>query len=373
MDAQYNHRQLLSLMSLSALSPILRLYPGKAAELGGKAAWLSPLAALPVLLLYGALLARLYRRSLPGEGLPELAARLLGPVGGRLLQGLLGLWLLLYGAFLLRAGAERFVVTAFPFARPAFFIVVLGLSLLPAALGKPRSLVRMARLLLPVVLVVVLALLAAGLLKAEESCLLPVTSEDLPRLALSAAVVIDLVSPMLYLPGFLLPGLKREEKSLVGVLLWVTGLCLCLTLLGAAVLGRFGPELSARLSQPFFTLVRNLVLFRGLERMEALVVSLWLFPDFLLGALLLGCSWNCLCPALGVDREREFLLPLLSGGRWLLWLCGAAMIALALLLWPGKDGYHLWSETVIPLCNLSVAFLLLPGLCLLARQKEKRM
>ena len=57
----FSGRQLRALAGTALLSPVLRLIPGTAAELGGKAALAGPLAALPLLLLYAALLSRLGR------------------------------------------------------------------------------------------------------------------------------------------------------------------------------------------------------------------------------------------------------------------------------------------------------------------------
>ena len=54
----FPQRQLRSLCTAALLSPILRLIPGSAAPLAGRAAWAGPLAALPLLLAYGWLLGR---------------------------------------------------------------------------------------------------------------------------------------------------------------------------------------------------------------------------------------------------------------------------------------------------------------------------
>ena len=51
--------------------------------------------------------------------------------------------------------------------------------------------------------------------------------------------------------------------------------------------GAFGAPLTAQLARPFFVLVRTLSFFRTVERVEALVVMLWIFPDFLITALFL--------------------------------------------------------------------------------------
>ena len=92
------------LMGTALLSPALRLIPGSAAALGGSSAWLGPLAALPLGLLYAVLLHRLRGTLRQGECFPELVRRALGRrLGGSLLLLFAG-WLLVYTGFLLRAG-----------------------------------------------------------------------------------------------------------------------------------------------------------------------------------------------------------------------------------------------------------------------------
>ena len=46
-------RQVLSLLSAALLSPLILLLPGETVAVGGRAGWLSALAALPVALLVG--------------------------------------------------------------------------------------------------------------------------------------------------------------------------------------------------------------------------------------------------------------------------------------------------------------------------------
>ena len=49
-ERNIERRQLLSLGVLLFLAPALRLFPAEAAASAGRAAWLTPLAALPMLL-----------------------------------------------------------------------------------------------------------------------------------------------------------------------------------------------------------------------------------------------------------------------------------------------------------------------------------
>ncbi|MFR6425628.1 MAG: hypothetical protein ACLUNO_08810 [Oscillospiraceae bacterium] len=118
------------------LSPLLHLVPRKTAAEAGCGGWLSGAAALVPLLLFAALLEGILRRGRPGEGIGEITLRALGPVAGRVLHGAsTRLWFLLYSAFALRIGAERFIETVFPLSRPWPFVVTILAMAVCGALG----------------------------------------------------------------------------------------------------------------------------------------------------------------------------------------------------------------------------------------------
>ena len=355
------------LIGTALLSPALRLIPGSAAALGGSSAWLGPLAALPLALLYAALLRRLRGTLRPGECFPALVRRALGQAFGGAVLLLFAGWLLLYTGFLLRAGADRLQITAYPRSGPGFFVCSLGLLLLIAALGPFRSLTRMARVVGPVLFTVLGLMLWKAAKSVDLSELLPLRGEEL---LCSAFPALDLLVFGLAVRFFFLPGAEGKGERALPCAARLAAFSLLLCAIGAAIQGRFGAALSARLSAPFFALVRNLVFFRSLERMEALVVGLWILPDFLLGGLCLHGAQRCLRLALGQQpQEGESRLDF-SGGRVLIWLCGGVSIALGLFL--GRDPASLqhWSRTIIPLLNLFYSFLVLPVTALLCGRKR---
>ena len=348
-DQGFFVRQLRSLCAMALLSPTLRLIPGAAAA-AGRPAWAGPLAALPLLLVYAWLLWRMRQALKPGEELPQQILQSLGRRAGRLALLLLGLWLLLYCGFTLRAGAERFLVTVYPRAPAWFFVVSMGLLALPAGQGSLRRLTRVARMVEPVLLAVLGLILLTALRSADMGSLLPLTPADAGALARSALPSLDVVGFGLAAYCLLCPGQASEEKARP-ILLWTGALALLLTALGAAVQGRFGSAVSARLSTPFFALVRNLTFFRSLERMEALVVGLWIFPDFLLAGLALQACRSCLLPALDTGSGP-------AAERRLAWPLALAAVGLGLLLAPDGAALQLWSQRLIPGLNLAVAALL---------------
>ena len=358
-DKRFGRRQLLALSAAALLSPALRLYPSASAALAGRGAWLSALCCLPPLLLYLLFFCRFTALRREGEGLAELIERALGERAGHAALLLFALWLLLYAGFVLRSSAERFVVALFPRSGPGFFVLTLGLAALPASLRPPRTLARMARMLLTPLLLALLVLLLASLRSVETENLLPLTADDALPVLFGALPVAEVLLFGIYVPAFLLGGTEKREDDFRAAALWLLGMVLLLTALCAAVLGCFGADLTQRLSLPFFTLVRNLIFFRSLERMEALAVALWLFPDFLLAALSLLAARRCLRPALGLRADSRW--PALAGG--------AAAIAAGLLIAPGGEQLALWSERIIPAANLFFGFVLLPVIYIIGKRR----
>ncbi len=365
----FPRRQLRSLAAIGLLSPALRLLPGAAAACGGRAAWAGALAALPPALLYAALLRRLRRSMAPGETLPELTLRALGKRGGRAALLLLGAWLLLYCGFLFRVGADRLLVTIYPHSSPGFFVLSAAVPATLAALGPLRSLLRTARMAEPLLLLTLGLILWKAMGSLDPGELLPLTHRDAGALLSSSLPALDLLCFALAALFFFLPG--GEERGFRSTALWLAGLSLLFTVLGAAVQGRFGAPLCARLTAPFFALVRNLVFFRSLERVEALVAGLWILPDFLLSGMVLQAAQRCLRWAVSrPPREGERRLEL-GGGRLLIWAGGAAAAGLGLLL--GRDPARLlfWSRILIPLLSLGVSLLLIPGIFFLGRLRKR--
>ena len=366
----FSRRQLFAMCTVAVLAPTLRLFPSRASELAGRGAWLSALLAAVPLLLYAAFLRSFMAQRREGEGMAELVGR---APGGKALLVLFAGWFLLYGALTLRAGAERFITTVFPNASAAVFSVSMGLVALIAALGACRTMARAAKLVQPVVLGVLGLVLLAALSDIETANLFPITIYNMKDVLKGTVPAVDVIVAVMYTACFLESAVTKEPKRFRDTALWLCFAVLLLFFLAVDIVGAFGAELASRLTRPFFSLVRNLVFFRTVERIEALVVTLWVFPDFVLTFMLLYAGQYCIRLAMGQDPRYigEKLLDS-SGGRWVIWLCGAVMISGAIVLAPTGSALELWSEKIIPLINLAVAFGLLPVVFLLTKIKRKK-
>ena len=338
-------RQLMALTFVCLLSPAIRLLPRAAAGSAGAGAWLAPLiAAVPAAGLT-ALLRALMKNRREGESLARILLRALGRGPGKAVCLLLGLWLVFYTGIILRTGAERLLSTVYVGGSPGFFMAVTALAALAVSFGRVRSLGRMGEvsaLALGIVLALVLALSAPDI---RPENLLPAPGPASGFLAAALPVLSVTAKGFLFplLPG----GVMRERRELAVSLRW-TGLLL-LVMLGitAATVGALSADVAAGLQHPFFIMIRNISVFGVIERIEAVVITLWVITDFLFVAVLLRIFDELFAAV--AERESPWPLhPILAG-------CSVACGLLA-----ARDAFTLerLSQGVVPAVNLLLALIL---------------
>ena len=350
-------RQLLAIAGVGFLSPALRLIPGQCAVLAGRGAWLSPLLAIPALLLLNWMISRLMARRRCGEGMGGMVRRALGHTGGNVAPLVFSGWLTFYAGFLLRSGAERFVTAIYPRSAPGLFVWVMLLLSLVATLGPTRALGRCAEIFRPLLLAGLGLVLLFAFAGFRVQNLLPVTPRQLPALLLGALPAVDVTGLILLCVSFaegLTPGDDRRARRYGR---WAVLACCFLSALTAASIGRFGAEFTADMSNPFFVLVRNASLFGSVQRIEALVTALWVLPDFVLVTLVLRLASAQARRALAFPRRANGGGPWeLGNGRWLIVLTAALALLAALTMAPTDRQLTFLSERLVPIVSLSFSF-----------------
>ena len=323
-------------------------------------------AALVPLLLFAALLEGILRRGRPGEGIGEITLRALGPVAGRAALCLYALWFLLYGAFALRIGAERFIEAVFPLSQPWPFVVTILAMAVCGALGSTKALFRASEIFLPLLMLVLALVLVFAVPGLNVNNLLPVTAQDLPGVARSGLTVFGIGAAVLFFGAFTggrTPPAPGQGRAAVW---WCVRMCVLVTLLSAFAIGILGAELTAKLTHPFFTMLRNVSLFHAVERFGALVIGLWVLPDFVLVAMLLTLAVNCLRAAC----TRNAQLFARKNPPALVLLCAAAVGAGALLLAQNAFDTDALQTNVVPRLNLALLGLGTVGTYLTGRARK---
>lgn len=365
-----SRRQMTAAVFVATLSTLIRRFPRVSAETAGRTGWLSPLLAAVPLALVFLVLWLFYRRRPEGTGFAEILTDIFGGVPGKLLTGLYGLWILLYAGFLLRSGADRFVSMVFPSTRLWLFIAVMALACLPAAMGRIRSIVRSALLFRPLLVTVFVLVFLLTLKLLNVRMLLPVTRSDLLPNSVAALKTTNAISGAFYL--IFLSG--RLEGRLVpkDYLGWAVTLLCLLSLMTASSIGLFGAALAGKMSFPFFMLARDVVVLGAVERLEPVVIAVWVLSDFVLLSLLprIAAENFRFCFSLrdtdGHDPARS-----LRHGRWLIPVCVLLMAVGALCLSGDAADFGLLSDTVVPWINVGFSFGL-PLLALLVGAMRRR-
>ena len=147
-------RQLGALLWAGLMAPAAELLPAVTLPLAGRAAWLSALAALPVVLLIGWTLTKL---DLSRDGLAGAVRRGMGPWAGKGVLLLYMIWGELLLALRLRLCAQRLLTAGERDGSLWFFLPAAAALVLWMARGKLSAFARAGQFFLAVLLIVAAA------------------------------------------------------------------------------------------------------------------------------------------------------------------------------------------------------------------------
>lgn len=356
-------RQLMVLLFAALLSPAIRVLPARTAQIAGRAGWLSALVALPVLLGLCWVLWRLLRPREEGTGLGVVLEQVWGGALGRVLLGAYLLWGLVLLAVSGRLYAQRLLSTGYRNAPMVLFLVLLFAVVLWVAWGKLSAFARAGEVFYLVLCVALGAVLIFAALRVEVENVLPVWVDDVPGALFSALPVLNTAAYGIY-GVFLTGSVTRRETDRARVCRWVIAFCILLTVLQLINMGNFGPGLVSRMEVPFFMMAKGIGLRGAFQRVESVVVALWVLSDLIFVGLLVFSLCEVSRRLFRLNRSRvaaPFVVVLGLGG--------------ALLLFPSAFRLEWFADHVVPVGNLILAYgvpLLTLALAAVRGQLEKR-
>ena len=327
--------QLMALLWAGTLAPAAELLPALLLPSAGKGAWLSMLAAFPLVWLIGMLLGG----PAEGRGLARAMRDGFGPVFGRLLLLIYMVWGGLLLALRLRLWGERLMNSGGRDGSLWFFLLVMTALILWVGIGGLSAFARAGQLFLTALLVTAGVVLGLSLFQMRPERLLPMWWSDGVSVLKGALPAAGVLGWTLF--GGFLTGSMADQGEQKGWhwLSWSLGGCVLLAAAQAIILGSLGAELSGTLDSPFFALAKSVGVEGAFQRVEGLVAALWSFSD-LVQAGVLVFALRAIGTQLGVKKEWE---------RWFAALAVVCAGGLALFL--GKNA-GLWNKTLIPWGNL---------------------
>ena len=347
-------RQMNTLLFVGLLSPVIRLFPAISVTTGGKSVWLSPIVALPVVLLFAAMMRKFMKNCGPEEALGDLIIKAIGSTAGRIVLTLLGLWLTFYTGFVVKSSAERLISSIYPNGQSGLFVVALIAVSSYMASGKLKSLGRMSEIFASVIGVILFIIIVAAALKVKPANLLPVTIKDVDNIIVGAIPIINIVGIGTY-ALFIKTGKENGggNKTIISITFIIMAIIL-------VTLGTMGEVLIGSLRHSFFVMLRDIELAGALERIEAVVIITWVITDLLFATVLFKICieiWNA------VNKKENKIKNIIFSAT--------ISFLVAVFVINNAFSMHFISGILIPIINILVVYVVLPLLLVVGKISRK--
>lgn len=271
--------QQATLLMISLVLPTAILtVPALTVKHAGQDAWVSVLLATVGGLLISRLVVGLSLR-FAGKDLFEYAEEILGRAPGKVV-GLLYFWWLIHSSSLIALEFGAFLCAAILPDTPPLVFFVAGTAM--AALAVRNGLEVLSRynqLFLPVVLILLVGVLLLAVKDMELARLLPVLEAGAVDLLKGAAAPLSWLGEIVIF-AMIIPSLTdlREAHGVAARATLFTGMFLLASVLAAVAV--FGPEATASWIFPTYNTVRVVSIANFLERLDAVIVAVWMFGGF---------------------------------------------------------------------------------------------
>lgn len=358
-EDKISQRQLMATACISIFSPAVRLLPGVSAAAAGKAAWLTPIAAVVPVLLYTLMMSYFMKSRSEGEGLIHLIIRSVGNVAGKAAVLLITLWLIFYSGFLLRTAGERLLSDVYENGKFLTFIALTLLAAVMVARGRVKSLGRMAEVAVPIISAIIIFVIAFSVSDVEAENLLPITYYDVPDILLGTLPVINVMTVMtyfLFLSGYVEK--SPDEKRLH--IKWTGYLLIAAFFITSSVIGTLSSPLVTELQNPFFMMIKNITVLGIIERIEVLIISIWVITDFVFLAALFMITSESVSIVTGIKRRKHIVLPI-----------AALSLASCFLISDSAFGLQVFSSRIIPAVNLIIVTVLVPIILIIGKIRKR--
>ncbi len=302
-------KQLAMLGLLSIISMTYHFFPPSSLRRDGRAEWLAMLPVIPVIcgLLY--MLQHVYKKQ-PDKPLDVLVTDIFGPFFGRVALTLYLLWSVMFMALTIRFFSERIVSSIFVFSNPVIFIF---LGLIPVAValrGRLTALSRVNVVFVGLYLTMLIALIVFSLNQIDLTKLLPVGTKDIVPVFEGATRQIGLYSSLLlfnFLSGRVGNrqdmGKSGSRQAIMFMLIMMAG--------SIYVRSVFEWKLLTRTQNPIYSAIKNILLLGSFERLESLVMAVWVMSSFVAITLLGMVSITLLEKIGNLKNGRALSMPLL--------------------------------------------------------------
>ncbi|MGE5543521.1 MAG: GerAB/ArcD/ProY family transporter [Bacillota bacterium] len=355
-NGKISQRQLAYLFFTVLIATVVFYNPQIVVGTVGRDAWITALLGSVWGLLVMVVIVALGRR-FPDKTMTGYFPQIIGKPLGTVLSLLYTVWFLFVGAGLASEFALFMNTTIMPDTPGVVFIVTFMAVAFYAVSRGLEVFVRVNELLVWAIVASMIIVVALPWEFMDLRRLLPIGETSVGNL-IATSLIAGTWRGEVFLAGMFLPALVTMKNTTRNLAITVVLIGFFLMAVQVSTVAVFGSQIVGDIELPAFSLARLISTARVLDRLEALVVVIWVFATFIKICAFLYCANRAVADTMGFQEHRFLLLPitlLFTAMAYSQIVNPAQLVDFLTITWPG---YGLLSfELVIPLVLLLIASL----------------
>lgn len=291
-------------------SSAIRLFPLYTTKAAKQAAWLSPAVAFIGMLILVAIFQAFFKKGREWN-FSDVIFNILGKVLGRIVLFLFLAYELVLSAMHERYYAERMLSSITPEVSIHFLLIVMLALVFYVTRGDIVALARFIELLFFAFIIAfgVISLLALSNVKITN--ILPVSYLDILPAA-KGSVGIFIIWGFYFILAFFFAdrvnGKEHIKKSGIQASVFIL---IVATLVIIITVGTMGQSLTSRIPLPYFVVVRVISILGTLERLESVVLAIWVAADFILISVMIYAAISIIKSFFNLSGTKSLASPVI--------------------------------------------------------------
>ncbi len=298
-------RQAMLLFIVLFFAPAIRYIPIFAVNEANQAAWLAPFISVIFEIVYMAMLIKIFKKY-KKESFIEIIIDVFGKILGKIICVLYLIWLTLMIAYNLRMFAERILTTI----NPSMSIVLLTLTLVVLVVYVIKDgivvLSRMNELFFAIIFGIFVIIVIFIIPEIHINNLIPITYKDAFPVFKANMGILAIWAYNIAIFMFADKILDKKDFKNVSVklIIYITIISFMVIIIP---IGIFGNLVVQKMPVPFFSAIMQVSLFDSIERIESIVVVLWIITDFILISALTYATLHIITKVFKLEEKNTFL------------------------------------------------------------------
>ncbi len=343
---------------LITISPVIRDIPNIAAKRAGNGAYLAVIISavmLTVLVFITDKILKIHK----GRNIYDIIDLTSGSFAAKLIIFLYALWSLVSAGAYMQHYVRRFSSTIMPYTNPVFFILVMLVLAFFVFRKNFKTISRISEICFPLIsgALAILILLALPVINTDNFVLDNIKPKELIKTGADIGSVGGYLILILFLGDRISESQNFKKEALLSGLyfLIITVAIICVTI------GINGTNLTARLPLPFFTTVKQISSFGVIERMEPLLISIWLISDFIVISIFTAVFLLCMKWLFGLEKVSFLMIPSLAVIYYFTKLFAGSQFEL-----------EYYTMHIMPIVNIVFQYIIPLGILLFSRKINKQ-